>query len=204
MTTTTPVQTTTTDPRPAFSAAVGLLLDTADGVRADQLAAPTPCTEFDVQALLGHVLHVLRRVTTAGRGAPVDSTPPVTAPPAEGWPAALRTAATELAPVWADDAVLDAVLRLPFGTLPGRAALATWVGEVTTHTWDLAVATGRSPAWDDAVVAVGLAAILGKLPAAGRGPGIPFADAVPVPDDAPAVERLVAWQGRDPRWTPPA
>ena len=203
MTTTTPLTgTTTTDPRPAFSTAVDLLLATAEGVRADQLAAPTPCTDFDVSALLGHVLHVLRRITTAGRGADIDSTPRVTAAPGEGWPAALRTAAGELAAVWADDAVLDAVLRLPFGTLPGRAALATWVGEVTTHTWDLAVATGQSPAWDDATAAVALAAILGKLPAAGRGPGIPFADAVPVPGDAPVVERLVAWQGRDPLWAP--
>jgi uncharacterized protein (TIGR03086 family) len=201
MTTTTP---TATDPRPAFAGAVDVLLVTAGAVRTDQLTAPTPCTEFDVHALLVHVRHVLRRITTAGRGEPVDSTPLLTGTPAEGWPAALTAAADEAAAVWADDAVLDRVLRLPFGTLPGRAALATWVGEVTTHTWDLAVATGQAPAWDDAVVAVGLAAIRGKLPAAGRGPGIPFADAVPVPDDAPAVERLVAWQGRDPRWAPPA
>ena len=205
MTTTSPAPSLTgTDPRPAFTSAVGLLLGTAAAVRPDQLGAPTPCTELDVQALLGHVLHVLRRIATAGRGADIDSTPRVVERPAEGWPQALEAAAADLAGVWADDRVLDAVLRLPFGTLPGRAALATWVGEVTTHTWDLAVATGHSPAWDDAVAAVGLAAILGKLPAAGRGPGIPFADAVPVPDDAPAVERLVAWQGRDPRWTPPA
>jgi uncharacterized protein (TIGR03086 family) len=126
----------------------------------------------------------------------------VTAAPEEGGTPALRAAAAEVTAVWADDAVLDAVLRLPFGTLPGRAALATWVGEVTTHTWDLAVATGQTPAWDDAVVAVGLTAIRGKLPSAGRGPGIPFADAVPVPDDAPPVELLVAWLGRDPRWSP--
>jgi uncharacterized protein (TIGR03086 family) len=192
------------DPRPAFSSALALLLATADAVRADQLTAPTPCTEFDVQALLGHVLHVLRRITTAGRGADVDSAPKVSTAPGEGWPAALRADAAELAAVWADDAVLDAVLRLPFGTLPGRAALATWVGEVTTHAWDLAVATGQSPDWDDESAAVGLAAIHGKLPAANRGPGIPFADAVPVPGDAPVVERLVAWQGRDPRWTPAA
>jgi uncharacterized protein (TIGR03086 family) len=191
-----------TDPRPPFATAVDLLLRTAAAVRPEQLTAPTPCTEFDVQALLGHVLHVLRRIATAGRGAAIDSTPRVTAAPEEGWTPALRAAAAEVTAVWAVDAVLDAVLRLPFGTLPGRAALATWVGEVTTHTWDLAVASGQTPAWDDAVVAVGLAAIRGKLPAAGRGPGIPFADAVPVPDDAPPVEQLVAWQGRDPRWSP--
>jgi uncharacterized protein (TIGR03086 family) len=201
-TTTPPAAPTATDPRPAFSSAVAVLLTTADGVCAGQLTAPTPCTDFDVSALLAHVLHVLRRITTAGRGADIESTPRVTAAPEEGWPVALRTAAAELAGVWADDAVLDAVLRLPFGTLPGRAALATWVGEVTTHTWDLAVATGQSPAWDDAAATLGLAAIHGKLPAADRGPGVPFADAVAVPDDAPVVERLVAWQGRDPRWAP--
>ena len=27
----------------------------------------------------------------------------------------------------------------------------------------------------------------------------PFAEAVPVPGDAPAIDRLVAWNGRDPR-----
>ena len=42
----------------------------------------------------------------------------------------------------------------------------------------------------------------GKLPAAERPPGVPFADAVPVPDDAPVIDRLVAWQGRDPHWRP--
>ena len=173
MTTTTPLL-TATDPRPAFAAAVDVLLATADVVRPDQLTAPTPCAEFDVEALLVHVRHVLRRIATAGRGTPVDSTLLLPGAPAEGWTAALRAAAGEQAAVWADDTVLDAVLPLPFGTLPGRAALATWVGEITTHTWDLAAATGQTPAWDDAAAAVGLAAILGKLPAAGRGPGIPF------------------------------
>jgi hypothetical protein len=37
-----------------------------------------------------------------------------------------------------------------------------------------------------------------------RPPEIPFADAVPVPEDAPAIDRLVAWQGRDPHWRPAA
>jgi uncharacterized protein (TIGR03086 family) len=94
-------------------------------------------------------------------------------------------------------------MRLPFGTLPGAAALASYTGEVLTHTWDLAVATGQTPAWDDEVLTVGLAAIRGKLPTADRPPQVPFADAVPVPADAPLIDRLVGWQGRDPGWTPP-
>jgi uncharacterized protein (TIGR03086 family) len=201
-TTTSPRIASPTDPRPPFAAATGLLLTTVAVVRPEQLTAPTPCTEFDVRTLLGHVLYVLRRIAVAGAGGEVGSVPPVTGEPAEGWEAALRAAAGRVAEVWADDDVLDLVMRLPFGTLPGRAALATWIGEVTTHTWDLAVATGQSPAWDDDVAAAGLAAIHGKLPAAGRPAGVPFADAVPVPDDAPVIDRLVAWQGRDPQWRP--
>jgi uncharacterized protein (TIGR03086 family) len=94
-------------------------------------------------------------------------------------------------------------MRLPFGTLPGAAALAMYTGEITTHTWDLAVATGRPPVWDDDVVSGALAAVGRGLPAE-RGPGIPFAPPVPVPDDAPVIDRLLAWQGRDPARRTPA
>jgi hypothetical protein len=35
-----------------------------------------------------------------------------------------------------------------------------------------------------------------------RGPGKAFGVEVPVPDDAPAYERLAGWFGRDPGWMP--
>lgn len=194
-----------TDPRPAFDRAATLACDVVAGVRTDQLTAPTPCAEYDVRALVGHLVSVLRRIAAVGRGEPALSVPQVSADvPDDSWGAAARAAADDIREVWSDDAVLGRELQLPFGTLPGAAALATYTGEITTHTWDLAVATGQRPAWDDDVVAQALPAIRAKLPASGRGPGIPFADAVPVPDDAPPVDRLVAWQGRDPSWTPPA
>jgi hypothetical protein len=54
------------------------------------------------------------------------------------------------------------------------------------------------------VLAAALTAVRRKLPMAQRPPEVPFADAVPVPDGAPAIDRLVAWQGRDPAWHPGA
>jgi uncharacterized protein (TIGR03086 family) len=202
MTTTAP---RTTDPRPVFARAVTTAVACVSAVRPDQLAGATPCSEYDVRQLLGHLVAVLGRVAAVGRGADPFSVPLVVAGvPDDGWPAAADTAAREAAEVWADDAVLDRLLRLPFGTLPGAAALASYVGEVSTHTWDLAVATGQSPAWDPEALAVGLAAIRRKLPSAERDPEIPFADAVPVAEDAPLIDQLVGWQGRDPGWTPPA
>lgn len=194
-----------TDPRPLFARAVATAVTCTSGVRPDQLDGPTPCTDYDVRHLLGHLVAVLHRIAAVGSGADPFSVPQVVdGVPDDGWPTALTAAARRMTEVWADDAVLDRPLRLPFGTMPGAAALTSYAGEVTTHTWDLAVATGQVPEWDPEVLTVGLAAIRQKLPSPERGPQIPFADAVPVPADAPLVDQLVAWQGRDPGWTPPA
>ena len=77
-----------------------------------------------------------------------------------------------------------------------------YTGEISTHTWYLAAPRDRRRAgttrWSPA-----LAAVHRRL-SARRGPGIPFAAPVAVPDDSPAIERLVAWQGRDPQWRPGA
>jgi|tagenome__1003787_1003787.scaffolds.fasta_scaffold20890860_2 uncharacterized protein (TIGR03086 family) len=200
-TTNAPDRPLTIDPRPAFFSAVRTACDTVAAVSPARLSDPTPCTEFDVRALLGHLVAVFRRVTSVAAGLPaIGHAPLVTDVPDDGWGAAARAAVRELTEAWADPAVLQREMVLPFGTLPGAAALAGYTGEVLTHTWDLAVATGQSPDWDDEVVSGALAAIRGKLPAATRPPGVPFADAVPAPADAPFIDRLVAWQGRDPNW----
>ena len=189
-----------TDPRPDFFATARTACDVVAAVSPAQLQDPTPCTEYDVRALLGHVVAVLRRVTSVAAGIPATGPAPLVTDVADdGWGAAARAALGELETAWSDPAVLGREMRLPFGTVPGAAALAMYTGEVSTHTWDLAVATGQSPAWDDGILTGALAAVRSKLPAE-RGPGIPFAAPVAVPDDAPAIDRLVAWQGRDPRW----
>ena len=195
----------TTDPRPAFFSAARLACDTVAGVSPTQLSDPTPCTEFDVRALLGHLVAVFRRVTSVAAGIPaIGHAPLVTDVTDDGWGAAAAAAIHDMATAWADPAVLGLEMHLPFGTVPGAAALAMYTGEISTHTWDLAVATGQSPVWDDEVLATALTAVRRKLPMAARPPEVPFADAVPVPDDAPAIDRLVAWQGRDPAWRPAA
>ena len=109
---------------------------------------------------------------------------------------------------------LGVMMTLPWATMPGSAMLAQYTNELSVHTWDLAVATGQHPAWDDSVLAVGFAAIQRGMPSEGRATrfaevakalpaGVPFVppfgEAVAVPDDAPLIERLVAWNGRTPR-----
>ncbi|MFI8289557.1 TIGR03086 family metal-binding protein [Streptomyces sp. NPDC085614] len=180
------------DPLSAFLGAVALAVATLDAVRPDQYDLPTPCEEYDVRELARHIVAVLRRFALVGRGGDPMTLPHV----ADGsW----HEAADEARAAWtADPGLLDRPVTLPFGTLPGAAALVVYAGEFTVHTWDLAVATGQSPAWDPAVLAVSLGAMERALPAERRGGGVPFGPVVETAPDAPAVDRLVAWYGRRP------
>jgi len=190
-----------TDPRPRFLTAASTARDLIAGTLPDRLSGPTPCPDYDVRALLGHLVAVLRRITAVAQGVPLSETPrEVTDVPDDGWDEAATRALRELEAVWSDDAVLERRLELPFGTMPGRVALTAYTAEVTTHTWDLAVATDRTVTWDDDVVGAALAAVREVLPPGSRPPAIPFADEVRVPADAPLIDRLVGWQGRDPGW----
>jgi len=192
---------TDTDPRPAFTAAVRAALPVALDVAPADLARRTPCAEFDVATLRGHLLTVLRRVAHVGRGGAPFDLPHVTTdvPDVD---AALADAADDAVSVWDDPALLGRTLTHPAGPMPGAALLATYVGEVLTHAWDLGVALGRPVAVADEVVAVGAAPSRRILPPGERPAEFPFGDEVPAPADATPLEAMVAWLGRDPRWMP--
>lgn len=203
--------TSTTDPRPILDRAIATCGAVIAGVRPEQLTEPTPCTDMDVRALLAHLVGVLDRVAALGNG---ENPFAVTETPVadDRWPDAWREAGRRAAGAWSDDAVLERPMALPWIAGSGAEVLASYFSELTVHTWDLATATGQQPDWDDAVVAAAFDAARRILPAenrralyeqvsAARGfdeVAVPFAEAVPISDDAPAIDRLVAWNGRDP------
>lgn len=199
------------DPRTILHRAIATAGRVIADVRPDQLTAPTPCPEMDVRTMLGHVVGVLDRIAALGRGEDpfaVVETPAID----DTWLEAWAIAGARAAQAWSDDAVLGRPMALPWIQGSGAEVLESYFSELTVHTWDLAVATGQEPEWDDTVVTAALGA-RPILPAENRralfeqisaGMGLaevamPFAEAVAVPSDAPAIDRLVAWNGRDPR-----
>ncbi len=190
------------DPRPLLLNAVDQVVGLVRAVRPAQLDGPTPCPEFDVRALCGHLLSVLRRVTAVGRAEDPLVIPSVAVVPDGELSGAVAAQAEELAAAWSDDAVLDRVVALPFGTMPGRAAAVAYTQELTTHAWDLARAVGATAALrpDLAVAILPLARQF--VPAEVRGGPVPFGPVVPVDPDAEPYAQLAAWLGRDPAWTP--
>lgn len=197
----TPQQPLPSDPRPLFAAALDQAGTIVAAVKPEQLGLPTPCDDYDVRTLLGHLDAVLRRVGHVARGGHPFEVPSVIEEVGnDSWAArwAVDRAALDLE--LADDALLGRTLTLPWGQLPGAGAIVAYCGEMTTHGWDLATAIGRTDLLDDSLAEFSAAMARRFVPADPRGGEVPFAPVVPVADNAPPYERLAGWMGRDPTW----
>lgn len=186
------------DPRPLFRRALDQMEHQAAAVGPDELGHPTPCAEYDVRALLGHlvaVLGMLARVGAAGDSSDLAEASDGLAD--DDWGGAFRRARAEVERVWADDAALERTGTLSWATLPGRA-IDAYTHELTVHSWDLAYATERLGELDPDLGAHALDWFTHFLPSDARNGQEPFGPAVPVPDDADIYTRLAAYTGRQP------
>jgi uncharacterized protein (TIGR03086 family) len=171
-------------------------------VQPGQLGLPTPCLEYDVRALLSHMVGGLNRVAIVGEGGDALARPArADEVPDDGWPAAYRAATRRATTAWADDAKLDAMVEVPWGKIPGRFAVAGYIQEILTHGWDLAKATGQPTERDPGLAFYALAGARRILPPEARGDDVPFGPVVHVTADAAPngpYAQLAAWLGRQP------
>ncbi len=187
------------DPRPGLMSAIALAGGALAAVRPEQLRDPTPCPDYNVRTLGKHLISVLRRVSVVGRGGDPFSVPTIATDVSDSdwaihWAAAEEAALAALA----DPDVLGRTVRMPFGQMPGAIAAGVYATEITLHTWDLATATGQHPSWDPAVLTAAIAT-MHRVPPEPRGGSVPFGPVVKVAADAPEIDKLVAWYGRQPR-----
>ena len=196
----------TTDPVDQLCVAIDATGQLISAVRDDQWSGPTPCPEWTVRDLVGHMVtsnYAFVRIL----GGTAPEAPSSTAPEAPGGAAdshrpdaglvdAYRDSAAALVGAFRQPGVLDRVHAVPIGPVPGIAALHLRITEVLVHGWDLARATGQDPVFPEDLAEQELAfsrSKLGDIP-----PGrTPFAPPQPVPGDAPAIDRLAALLGRD-------
>ncbi|MCX4694474.1 TIGR03086 family metal-binding protein [Streptomyces sp. NBC_01408] len=173
------------------------------GVPDALLAGPTPCPEYAVSNLLGHLEGLAVAFRDAARKdlSPTTDTDPGSALPAlpAGWREDLPRVLGELAEAWRDPAAWTGMTRAGGVDLPGEIAAAVAVDELVIHGWDLARATGQEYAPDEAALRASHAFLLAAADEESRGEI--FGPVVPVPDDAPLLDRAVGLSGRDPGWT---
>lgn len=179
----------------------------AAGVPDTRLGDPTPCPHYAVRDLLGHLAGLAVAFRDAARkdlGPTTDTDPgEAAAPLPAGWREELPRVLGELAEAWKDPAAWTGMTRAGGVDLPGDIAAVVAVDELVIHGWDLARATGQDYAPDRAALRASHAFLLAAAEDESRGGGI-FGPLVPVPDDAPLLDRAVGLSGREPDWTPPA
>ena len=192
--------TQTTDPRELHQRAMAQTGSIVAAVEPGQLTLPTPCPEYDVRALLSHMVGGLNRIAVVGEGGDGMAVDPrADGVPDDGWLAAYCTARRRVIAAWADNAKLDALIEVPWGKVPGRIALSGYIQEIIAHGWDLAKATGQPTELSPELATWVLAVAQRILPEEPRGgQEIPFGPVVPVPPSAGPYAQLAAWLGRQP------
>ena len=189
-----PPSVTVPDLAPAARRVAALL----DGVPDAALGAPTPCADTPVAGLLDHLMGLAEGLRAAAAKEP-GGTPRASAAALDpAWRTVLPQRLDALVAAWRDPAAAEGSTIAGGIEMPAAEVAVVTLDELVLHGWDLARATGQPYAPEPADVA----AVLRFVEAFGSPEGTPglFGPAVPVPDDAPAFDRVLGLSGRDPAW----
>ena len=178
-------------------------------VHDDDLDRPTPCPDYDVAALLDHLMALTRAFAVGARKEDPRSLQGESAPGTaaadhlhDEWPEALPQRLAALAEAWAHPSAWqgETFVGIP---LPAPEAGVVALDEVVLHGWDLARAIGADYAVTDEHVDVlrrflerGLEPDLRAMRDGMFGPPLPYDDTMA------AFDRVLAMAGRDPGWSP--
>lgn len=164
-------------------------------------SAPTPVPEWCARDVVGHLVGWLPGFVAGFTSARLpDAAVDVAVDPVGAW----RAHAAAVQALLDDPAVAASPAQVPGGEEQPLADVLDrfWTTDVLMHAWDLARASGQDDRLDEDWVAAtlpGMEAMEPVLRSSGQ-----FGSRVPVPDDAPAQDRLLGLIGRDPAWRPPA
>ncbi|MBB5853440.1 TIGR03086 family metal-binding protein [Amycolatopsis umgeniensis] len=171
------------------------------GIGETDLSARTPCAEYDVRALLNHLLYWGPWLEAAGRK---TSPPEVATGEAEAglvgadWLDAVEKQTARLVDVFGAPEAWQGMTALGTAEMPASIVGDMVLGEFVLHGWDLARAVGRSvdvaPEAAEAVLAS--AAAMGDQARAMK----VYGEEVVVSDGATTFERALGTTGRNPDW----
>ena len=168
------------------------------GIRPDQLGDATPCTEWDVRAVINHI--------TGGATMFAECVEHGSVPDSrlgelmagdnlgDDFKGKYRAASDRARATFAMPGALDKIVKLPFGEMPAGVALNIAIMDVMTHAADIAKATGQTID-DDEILTTALDVGRQLITDDFRAPGV-FDPEQPAPPNASAADRLLAFAGR--------
>jgi uncharacterized protein (TIGR03086 family) len=172
-------------------AAVGALID---AIESDQWLAPTQCLDWTVHRLVEHLVGKNLVFTAVLGGQPLPQRGDGV--PTDQLTHAYRESAAVLLDAFGQPGVLDRSYQGPLGAATGAERLKIRMYDLLAHGWDLAQALGRPADLPEDAVEESLAFARADGRAVQPGGGC-FGPPRHIDVAAPAIERLVAFLGRD-------
>src|SRR5215204_5912740 len=169
-------------------------------VTPEDLVKPTPCSDWDVRALVNHMVGVLGALEAPARGEQVDFSATGSEDVIGSDPAGTFSKnASEFMAAWSAPGAIERVVTSMFGEQPSAFYLGLATADILLHGWDLASAIGAPSTMDETTSAEVLANMQRILKPEMRGEGKAFASEATCASDASVQERLVAFSGRSSR-----
>jgi uncharacterized protein (TIGR03086 family) len=179
----------------ALEQAIASTRQVLGAVSKDQLGDDTPCAAWKVSDLINHIVGGLHFFEAGAKGEPpagaeVDFS-------ASDFVAAYDEAAVRCVAAFQVDGLMDKLLTLPFGQMPGSAFAGLAAVDNFTHGWDLAKATGQSTDLAPELAVQLLAGARQSVPPEYRSEdGAMFGLEQEAPADASNADKLAAFLGR--------
>lgn len=191
----------------AHRRAVLASVDVVSRVASDDLRRDTPCAGWQLRDLLAHMTVQHDGFAAAAKGLGADPAVwrprPLGADPTGEYAAA----AHRVLDAFAAPGVLARDFALPeistAVTFPAERAIGFHLVDYVVHGWDVARSLGHPYQVDPEVQEIALRVAAAVPDGENRlGPAAAFAPAVPVPENAPTLDRVMALLGRSPTWSP--
>jgi uncharacterized protein (TIGR03086 family) len=163
-----------------------------DQLTPDQFDNPTSCANFTVAGVLEHMIGGATHFSPAFRGGAAGSAPPLEGELTDRWSRAM----TELLSALHSPGAQERTVTAPFGEVPVAAFARYTAFDGLVHGWDLSRATGLAYEPPDELVAEVDAFARSFVQPAMRD-GDTFAAETTVGSGATALERIVAFSGRE-------
>lgn len=186
------------NPIELYEAAVKAMQPIVAAVRPNQLTSSTPCTAWNVQALLQHNIKVAQWAQGLITAVPATVNPmEVTgALPREGAAAAFSNGTAAVLAALKSRGTLEKVVKTPFGEMPVGQFIMFPMLDIVVHKWDLAKGTNQDTSLD-ASLSQACYNVLQMGVEQGRKGGV-FGPEVKVPISASIQNKLLALSGRKP------
>ena len=175
------------------------LRELTSGLTDDDLDRPTPCTEWDVRALVSHTIGAMEMYAAFADGGPAPDVEAMMSGRdvlADDPQSAVLASCARSQRAWSQPGVLQRELATPWGPMTGERVASQSTFSTLVHGWDLAVSLGLDAELPQHLLDLSWGFAEDLVPVL-REVGV-VAAPVAVGEGATPTQQLIAFLGRDP------